>query len=375
MEKLFWFVLIIVMYIYAGYPSLLKVLSYRKKQCKETREYMPTVTIIIAAHNEEQVIEKKIENILSQDYPKDKLQIIIASDASSDRTNKIVKNYFKNDIELYEQKVHRGKSAALNYVVKNMAKGEIIAFNDATTFLEKDSIRKIISYFFDNSIGAVAGKLIFRSLDNSTITGNHGLYWRYEEFLRKSESKIGYLPFVSGAFYAIRKKLYTPVPEDLPDDSVSPLGVYKQGYLVVYGENALAYETGAKDAGSEFRTKVRGVVRELSSIFHFKVLLNPLKYPLLSWVLFSHRLLRWAASMFLIAIFFASLNLLGNMFYRTLFLIQVNFYLLAVCGFVVKRNIRVISFPFYFSLVNTAALWGIIKYLSGNRHSTWVPVR
>lgn len=358
-----------------GYPILIRTLSYGRRWSRPEREYFPTVTLIIAAHNEEQVIREKIENVLSQDYPEDKLQIIIASDASTDRTNEIVKNYSDKGIKLYDQKEHRGKSAALNYVVENMAKGEIIVFNDATTFLERDSIRRIVSYFSDDKIGAVAGKLIFKGPKDSSITLNHGLYWGYEEFLRESESKAGYLPFVSGAFYAIRKTLYTPVPENLPDDSISPLGVYKQGCTVVYAKNALAYETGAENASGEFRIKTRGVIRELSSIFHFKELLNPFKYPMLSLVLISHRMLRWSVPIFLIALFLANLDLFGNPLYRAFFWMQISFYLLATCGLLIKKNIRIISLPFYFSLVNIAALWGIIKFLSGQKLSTWKSVR
>lgn len=338
-------------------------------------ECFPSVTLIIAAHNEEQVIAKKIENALSQDYPKDKLQIVIASDASTDRTNQIVSSYSRREIALYDQKEHKGKSAALNYTVEHIARGEIIVFNDATTLIERDSIRKIVSYFSDNKIGAVAGKLIFKNSAESTITENYSLYWRYEEFLRESESKIGYLPFVSGAFYAVRKRLYTPVAENLPDDSVSPLGVYKQGFAVAYAEDAVAYETGAQDAGGEFRIKTRGVVRELSSILHFKGLLNPFKYPELSLVLISHRLLRWSVPVFLIALFLTNLSLLGNLLYMAFFWMQISFYLLALCGLFIRKKIRIISLPFYFSLVNMAALCGIIRFLSGRKVATWKSVR
>ncbi|MHC4183569.1 MAG: glycosyltransferase family 2 protein, partial [Planctomycetota bacterium] len=203
----------------------------------------------------------------------------------------------------------------------------------------------------------------------------HGIYWKYEEFLRVKESDIGYLPFVSGAFYAIRKELYTTVPENMPDDSVSPLGVYKQGYTVIYAKDSLAYEVGAKDAGDEFKIKTRGIVRELSSIFLFKELVNPFKNPALSFVLISHRLLRWSVPLFLIALFLANLNILENSFFRVFFWMQISFYLLAVCGLQIKRNIRIISLPFYFCLVNMAALWGIILFLCGKKLATWKPVR
>ena len=374
-EFLFWILIFIIIYIYLGYPLLLLVLSRRKRWSRHKREYSPAITLIIAAHNEEEVIKEKIENVLAQDYPKNRMQVIVASDASTDRTNEISRNYLDKGVELYDQKEHKGKSAALNHIVANMASGEIIILNDVTTMLEKDAIKNIIPYFLNNKIGAVAGRLSFKSSNNSAITENHGLYWEYEDFLRTKESDAGYLPFVSGAFYSIRKNLYTPVPEHMPDDSVSPLGAYKQGYSVVYAEDALAHETGANDAGSEFRIKTRGIVRELNSIFYFKELLSPFKNPVLSLVLISHRLLRWSVPIFLIVLFLATLHLIGNPLYMTFFWIQIFFYLLAVCGFLIKKNIRIISLPFYFSLVNTAALWGIIKFLSGTKQSTWKSVR
>lgn len=348
----------------------------KRRYLKSTKsENDLSITLVIATHNEEKVIKEKIENSLYLDYPKDKLEIIVASDASIDKTNEIVESYSQKGIKLYDQKEHQGKSAALNYVVSNIAKGDIVVFNDATTFMERNSLRNISSYFANARIGSVAGKLIFRGHSDSVITKNYSLYWRYEEFLRKSESEIGYLPFVSGAFYAIRRNLYTPVPVNLPDDSVSPLGVYKQGYAVFYANDALAHETGAENAADEFKIKSRGVVRELGSIWYFKELLNPLRYPMLSFVLISHRLLRWAVSIFLIVIFFINLVLLKNFFYRTFFYFQAAFYFVALCGLLVKRNFPVVNIAFYFCLVNAAALWGIIEFLFGQRQATWKPVR
>ena len=374
-EFLFWALVALIIYIYFGYPAMLGVLSHVKARRPPERGYTPAVTLIIAAHNEEKIIGKKIENVLSQDFPKDRLQVVVASDASTDRTNEIVRSYCGRGVELYDQKEHRGKSAALNHIVGNLARGEIVIFNDATTILEKDAVKNICRHFSDEKVGAAAARLVFRRIEGSAIAGNHGLYWRYEEFLRKAEGRAGYLPFVSGAFYAIRKRLYTRVPADMPDDSVSPLGVYRQGRTVVYAEDSLAYETGAEDPSGEFRIKTRGIVRELTSIYYFRELLNPLKYPALSLVLVSHRLLRWSVPFFLIVIFLDSIYLREYLLYRIFLWMQVVFYLLALCGLMSRGNIRVVSLASYFSLVNTAALWAIIQFLSGERRSTWRPER
>ncbi|MBI5599159.1 MAG: glycosyltransferase family 2 protein [Deltaproteobacteria bacterium] len=375
MEWVFYLMVSVVLYVYMGYPVLMKALSFGKRPAVREINGFPSVTLIIAAHNEEKVIGGKIENVLSGDFPKDKLQVIVASDASTDGTNEIVRAYSGKGVELYDQKEHKGKSAALNHIVGNLARGEIVIFNDSTTILEKDAISNICRHFSNEDVGAAAARLIFRKTSASAIAGNHGLYWRYEEFIRKMEGRAGYLPFVSGAFYAIRKGLYTRVPADMPDDSVSPLGVYRQGRAVAYAEDSLAYETGAKDPSGEFRVKTRGIIRELTSIYHFRDLLNPLKYPVLSLVLVSHRLLRWSVPFFLIVIFMDSLYLRGHLLYGIFLWTQVIFYLIALYGLMSRRNIRVASMASYFSLVNTAALWAIIRFLCGERKSTWRPER
>ncbi|MEE8574339.1 MAG: glycosyltransferase [Thermodesulfobacteriota bacterium] len=376
LEFIFWFFSILIVYIYFGYPLLLRVLTYPKmRRWRSSEEFTPTVTLVIAAHNEECVIKEKLDAVLAEPYPKGKLQIVVASDASTDRTNEIVRGYSKKGVELYDQIEHKGKSAALNYIVEKLARGEVVVFNDATTELEAGALKKICSYFSDIKIGAVAARLVFKKTRGSQVSENHGLYWRYEESIRKLESDFGVMPFVSGAFYAIRRELYTNVPPDMPDDSVSPLGVYRQRSRVVYALDAVAAEVASSEASSEFRIKTRGIIRELTSIFHFKELLNPLDHPAVSLVLFSHRLLRWSVPIFLIIIMLVNLYLYGPLFYKFTFWVQFLFYLLALWGLVSKSSGRVVGLASYFSLVNTAALVAIIRFLAGERRATWKPER
>ena len=389
MEAVFWILAFIIVYTYFGYPIFLKVLSLNKKQSTYKNENALKVTLIIAAHNEEEVIREKIENSLSLDYPKDKLEIIVASDASTDRTNEIVLEYANQGVILNLQEEHKGKSAILNDTVLRTARGEIVVFTDATTFLKPDALKKLARNFANTEIGAVCARLLFVNQEDSSISQTEGIYWRYEEFLRRKESEIGILPFVSGAFYGIRKHLYTPVREDLPDDSISPLSVYKKGYQVVFEEEAVAYEKMASTAGGEFRIKSRGGTRELGAILSFKELLNPFKYPLLSWVLFSHRLLRWSVGFFLVFIFALNVFLLDKLVYLPLFLIQVILYLFASIGFLLEsyrlpitntsnpllQAKRIFSLPFYYCIVNFAALSGIIQFLLGKKKAVWQPER
>ena len=387
MEAVFWILTFVILYIYFGYPLLLEVLSLNKKHNKQKSENALKATLIVAAHNEEEVIREKIENSLSLDYPKDKLEIIVASDASTDKTNEIVREYANQGVMLNLQKEHEGKSAILNDTVLRVAKGEVIVFTDATTFLKIDALKKLLRNFYDEKVGAVCGKLSFVNQGDSSISQSEGIYWKYEEFLRRKESEMGILPFVSGAFYGIRRRFYTWVREDLPDDSVSPLGVYKKGYRVVFEEEAMAYERMVNTAEAEFRIKSRGVVRELGAILSFKELLNPFKHPLLSWVLFSHRLLRWSVGFFLIFIFALNICLADKSIYLALFLFQVIFYLFAFVGFLLEsyqlaitnnqllRVKRAFNIPFYYCVVNFAALCGIIQFLLRKKKAVWQPVR
>lgn len=386
LSLIFWVLVFIVIYDYVAYPFLLKILNNTRSVI--TTKFLiayPSLTIIIAAYNEEKIINDKIKNTIELDYPQDKLEIIVASDASTDSTNEIVKKYEKAENDMNRSRVvlnlqteRKGKSTILNDTVLRVAKGEIVIFTDATTFLKEDAIKKLVRNFSDVSIGAVCGKLSFVNQEDSSISKNEGFYWRYEEFLRKNESQIGVLPFVSGAFYGIRKHLYTPVKEGLPDDSVSPLSVYKNGYRVVFEEEAIAYEEMASTTEGEFRIKSRGAVRELGAILSFKELLNPFKYPMLSWVLFSHRLLRWSVGFFLIGIFLTNLMLLSSYIYRITLWCQIVFYSLALIGYLFTkglRNWKIFALPFYFCLVNIAAMWGIIQFLFGKKTSVWEPVR
>lgn len=360
-----------------GYPVFLKVLSYGKRKSWHKSTLFPMVTLIIAAYNEEKTIREKLENTLDLDYPKEKLQIIVASDASTDKTIDIVKEYACHGITLNQQKERKGKSMALNDTVLRVSKGEILVFSDATTLLEKDSIIKLVRNFADQKVGAVCTKVVYVNVNESSVTECEGIFRRYELMLRKLESQIGILPFVAGAFYGLRRELYTMVMAGLPDDSVSPLGVLKKGYLVVFEDEALAYETMVSTPEGELKVKSRGVIRELASIFYFKELLNPFRHPLIFMVLLSHRLLRWSLSICLIGTLIAALFLCSELFYKIVLGLYFLFFLLAIIGYLMRnyRLPRFLFLPFYYLLINFAALWGIFQFFLGRQKPTWEPVR
>lgn len=375
----FWAFLILVIYVYFGYPFLLWLISVVASRKEfQIKGYCPRVSIIVAAFNEVAVIREKIENILASGYPLDKMQIIISSDASDDGTDDIVKEYVVQGVLLYRQNQRFGKSQMLNEVVKNVAMGEILIFTDATTLFEKNAISKIVTHFSDENVGAAAARLIFKNFKDNAVSNNHGLYWSYETFLRRKEGNIGVLPFVSGAFYAIRKKFYVTVKDGLPDDSVSPLNVLKNKKKVVFSGEAIGYEKSAETASYEYKIKVRGIVRELASIWDVKMLLNPVQYPLISFILVSHRLLRWSVLFFLVGMYVATICLLDHKLFYLMFWGQNIFYLLALSGIVLgSKNYfsKIVGIPFYFCLLNFSAAVGIIKFIFGARQAVWDPVR
>lgn len=376
MQLIFWLLLIIIFYVYIGYPlSILFVSRMRMIRVDIDTKYIPKISLIIAAYNEEQIIEAKIRNSLALDYPKGKLQIIIASDASEDRTDEIVKRYENSGIILSRQTTRTGKSLALNTAVSKLATGEILVFTDATTRISKNALLEMAKYYNDPMVGAICGNLKFK-VDSSN---NEGIYWRYEQWIRRLEGKIGCLPFVAGAFYSIRKQLYSTTPGGIPDDSHSPLNTLKKDRKVIFADDAVAFETAEKQGKNLFKIKVRGIVRELNSIFYNRELLNPFRYFLTFFILINHRVLRYSVPFLLIILLVINLHLLllKVPIYKIIFSIQAVFYGLTLLKALVgsRMEVRIISLPFYFCLVNYAAFIGVVQFILRQKYATWEPVR
>jgi cellulose synthase/poly-beta-1,6-N-acetylglucosamine synthase-like glycosyltransferase len=339
---------------------------------------LPTLTVIIAAHNEENVIARKIENTLSLDYPRDKLEIIVSSDSSTDRTDEIVSSFATRDVKLFRHSDRKGKSQGLNVIVPT-ARGEIILFNDATTILAANTIRTIVSYFEDKSVGAVACKLTYNNIGETAVAKNEGLYFRYEEWLRKQESAIGALCTVSGACYAIRRNLFTQVPPGAPDDCVSPLEANIQGFRVEYEDTVKVIEELATEARGVMRIKKRGVARELNGIWHQRRILNIMKYPRQAFVIFSHRFMRYLcpflmAGMLLFSVLIAIYE--KNWLWYMLAALQIIFYGCAGIGSWRWANgMRLFSVANSFVIVNISAMLGVIDFSLNKDVSTWKSVR
>ncbi|MBM4340825.1 MAG: glycosyltransferase family 2 protein [Deltaproteobacteria bacterium] len=369
MRTLFWLSFFVVIYAYFGYPFLLMLLS-RKKRESDTHNsndrYEQSASLIIPVHNEEKIISDKIQNTLSLDYPKNKLEILIISDGSTDRTGEIARRYGNDGVKYFEQPVRKGKAAALNRGLRE-AKNEIIVFSDASIILEEKALRNLLRRFSDKRTGCVSGE------DYIPGEGGEGAYGRYELFLRNLESRIGSIVGASGCFYAQRRDLCEPFPEGLAPDFFSVLKTVEKGFRAVTEPTAKGMMRSVPDPKSEFERKVRTLLRGMTTLIHFKHLLNPFKFGIFSIQLISHKLIRWSIGVFLILLFFSNLFLLSSKIYATFFWLQVAFYGMAAIGWMGSSRPFIFRIPFFFSMVNLSALvaWG--KYLSGHRQEIWEP--
>jgi len=373
-QYIFWIAFSIIIYFSIGYALVLIIISrFRKVKVKTREDYLPKVSLIIAAFNEEKAIEEKIKNSLSLDYPQDKLEVIVASDASNDQTDEIARSYQNQGIILYRQDEHLGKTNIQNEAVK-IAQGEILVFSDATGMYDKDAIRKLVRSFADPNVGCVAGELKYITLDQGKSEEGEGIYWKYERFIKKMESRANSLSGVNGAIYALRRNLYVPLPPDIISDFVEPLEIFKNGHRVIYEKKALCFEKSSKGITAEFRRKVRIIIRGLRGLAFEKTLLNPLKYGLMSFQLISHKLLRWFLPLFLITLILANFFLISSPFFLVLFWLQIIFYLFAFVGFILDKSdidFKLFYLPFYFCTINLAALIALMKSAKGEKKIVW----
>jgi len=343
METLFWFSVALIAYVYVGYPALLGVWARfvgeptnRTNLEPGTRNLeLPGVSIVIAARNEASRLPARIENLLASDYPRDRMQIIVASDGSTDATVDVLAPY-AGKVELI-MLPPGGKARALNAAVPR-ARHPILVFADARQRFAPDAIRRLVRHFSRLSVGAVSGELML-DCDTSTIADGVGAYWKYEKWLRRREAIVGSTLGVTGAVYAMRRALWEPLPADtILDDVLGPMRIVLRGYRVIFDPTALAFDEAASDATAETRRKVRTLAGNFQLIALEPRLLVPFVNPV--WLQFmSHKLGRLVVPYALIALFVAS-GLLARTSpaYATAFAGQLAFYALAVYGAVLDRK-------------------------------------
>lgn len=372
----FWTSLLILVYTYAGYPMLLwLVASLRTRSVQNGRNY-PMVSLIISAFNEEKVIRERLENALALEYPGSKLEIVVISDGSTDRTHDIVREFEKRGVRLLIQPERLGKTSALNLAVPQV-KGDIIIFTDANSMYDSKAVRTLVENFLDPSVGCVTGETRLLNPEGSAIGENERSYYSYDTFLKLKESAVGSTVGADGAIFAIRRQLYEPLEAFHINDFVIPLQIVAKGFRVVYEPGAFLYEPTATPLKGGFKRRVRIINRSLWGLFSVPQVLNPLRVGFFSFQIVSRKLLRWIAPVFILLLFILNLALLPSPFYTFTLSLQAAFYCVALLPMIFPERVwaKCLSFPFYFCHGNAAALLALVKFLRGERIVIWDPLR
>ncbi|HEC99966.1 MAG TPA: glycosyltransferase family 2 protein [Proteobacteria bacterium] len=373
LEYLFWICCAFIVYTYFGYPLLLKVVSLFRTGKTDKRPIIPSVGFIIAAYNEEKSIRNKIENTLALDYPADKLEIIIASDCSNDRTDDIVTGFAGKGVRLVRATERRGKEYAQNLAVEK-AKGEILVFSDVGAILERDALRNIVYNFSDAGIGAVSSVDKILS-DDGRVTGEN-FYVRYEMMLRELETRVGSVVGLSGSFFAVRREVCRGWQEGLPGDFNAVIHSIKLGLRAISDPEAIGYYRNVRSERQEWLRKIRTVVGGISVIMGHREILNPFKYGFFSLQALSHKIFRWLIPFALLAALLLNLFLAYHtLFYAALLFLQLSFYALALPGYLSggENRCNLFKIPYFFVTVNLSILYAWAKYIRGERFRIWQP--
>jgi cellulose synthase/poly-beta-1,6-N-acetylglucosamine synthase-like glycosyltransferase len=377
-EIIFLASLAIIAYVYVGYPLLVFALSRLFGRQVRRSDITPKISVIIAAYNEERDIAEKIDNTLALEYPRDKIEIIIASDCSTDRTDEIARGYARHGVILHRQPRRLGKTVTQNIAMR-ISTGDILVFSDATTKYEPDALRKIVRSFADPEVGCVSGQLVY--VDRSATGVGRGCrsYWGYEKLLKHCESRLGSLIGVSGCLYAVRRTAYVQLAHDMSSDFVIATEIHLQGLRTIYDVEAVSTEDTNKRGRDEFRMRVRVIEQTMSALYHYRKVLNPLTHGMFAFQMISHKLLRYAVAP-LLTIAFASNALLvfvtGD--YGLAFAGQMAVYCAGLLGLACDQagiKLGPCALPYYFMLANAASLVAFVKFLRGEAHIVWEPIR
>jgi cellulose synthase/poly-beta-1,6-N-acetylglucosamine synthase-like glycosyltransferase len=371
-KTVLWVSAALAVYIYFGFPLLLALLQRVARRPVAKKPIEPTVSVLVAAYNEERVIEAKIRNSVALDYPTDRIDIAIACDGPRDSTTSIAQRVAaeagEGRVHVFAYPKNRGKLYVLNDTMRELT-GEIVVLTDAATMLSRDAVRVLASNFADPNVGAVSGIYRIARGDEAALGNQEDLYWKYETFLKRAEGDVSSILGCHGALYAIRRELYPyPAPTTINDDYVIPMRILQQGYRVVYDEGAVGTEEAHEMAG--FSRRVRIMTGNFQQLSELKALTSPLRAGPLFFFL-SHKAGRLVVPLAMIAMFVANLFLLDEPFYRGLFWLQVAFYALVFLGALVKLRPKILRLPYYFCMINAAAFLGMYHALRGGRAMAW----
>jgi len=377
----FWVCIVVLAYIYAGYPVLTRLLGgmlRRRVFAATAGQFQPTVTVMIAAFNEAAHIAETVRNKLALDYPAELLDIIVISDGSDDGTDEAVTAIGDPRVRLIRQEPRAGKTSALN-LGRPAVTGEVIVFSDANSLYRPDTLQHLVAPLHDPAVGYVTGRMVYKAVDGSLTGEGCSAYMEYENALRAWETNLGSIVGVDGGVDAMRRDIYRPMRADQLPDFVQPLTVREQGYRVVYAPDALLYEDALADSGDEFRMRVRVSLRAYHALKDKAALLNPFRFGLFAWQLFSHKVLRYLAFVFMAVALAANAVLAWNegRVWSLLFTGQVLFYGSAFFGHLLNQRQqtppRLIGLAYYLCVINLASALAFFQFLLGRKQVTWKP--
>jgi len=384
----FWLSIFIIVYTYAGYPALLYLLGKACRKPKEYEDYEPSITLLIAAYNEEDFIRRKLDNSLNLDYPSEKLQILVVADGSTDKTAEIVQTYENRHVELCFQPQRQGKLAAIDRAMA-FARGDIVLFSDANNIYEPGTLKSLVVPFSDPTVGGVSGaKHIIK--DENTLGESEGLYWKYESFIKKQETRLGSCSGVSGEIFAIRRALYEPAPRHIiNDDFYLAMRLLRRGYRIVYVPQARSFERTSYSKKDEIIRRKRINAGRYQALRYFRQIF-PLKYPRLMWQVISHKVFRLLLPFAMIVAFLTnglalvpglskgepSILRLTFPFNWIIFSIQSLFYLLSVIGNIsAGKQGKLVYLPTFLVNSNIASFQGFLQFIKGNETALWEKVK
>lgn len=344
-------------------------------------DLLPEVTFVVAAYNEEDWIDQKIENCLAFDYPKEKIKLLFVTDGSTDNTTTRIRQYQvprDTQLSLHHEDGRKGKIAAVERIMEYVDT-PITIFTDANTNVNPMAIREIVKYYQDPKVGAVAGeKRIAMSGKDAANAAGEGIYWKYESQLKKWDSELYSVVGAAGELFSLRTDLYQAVPKDsIIEDFYMTMKITQQGYKVKYAPKAYAEETSSASIGEELKRKIRIAAGGIQSVSRLTALLNIFKYGILSFQYISHRVLRWtlaplALPIILITNIILAIN--GHPFYQLLLFAQILFYAAALIGWVLetrKMKFKAFFVPYYFCMMNYAVYMGFFRFVKGRQSVVW----
>jgi cellulose synthase/poly-beta-1,6-N-acetylglucosamine synthase-like glycosyltransferase len=383
LELTFWTALGLIAYCYLGYPLLLAAWTSVSRSrpadrgpsgCgghRSARDEWPFVSLIIAAYKEESIILQRVQNALEMDYPADRLEILIGCDGNEDTTGDLVRTVDDPRVRLLQFPQRRGKPSVLNDCI-DQARGEILAFSDANTFWNRDAMKTLVRHFDGEQVGGVCGQLLLT--DPETGANVDGLYWRYENFLKRCEGRLGTLLGVNGAIYAIRRDLWEPIPANsIVDDFLIGMRVHLHRRKLLFEESAIAHEESAPTMQAEFHRRARIGAGGFQSLGWLLPLLNPLRGRV-ACAFWSHKVMRWFCPLLMLTVFVSNAFLLTTLTYQLLFIGQCLFYLGAVAGrYVPGRGIgsRMVRLTSMFLSMNLALAVGFWRWLGNRQSGAW----